>query len=162
MRADLRYKAMLVTGLLAAALLGMGFELGWLLASRQVDEANRLTSQATDKVLALTQERQALEQRLQEIIAQRPVWDDRPGEVWRQGKDFYGLARQKQKIIFNRELKVELLTASAEQAELSLFWQGQQANIALRSGEQVKLANNWRLVLQHLGDGWVVIALRQD
>ena len=159
MRADLRVKAILVTGLLSVALLGMGVEFGWLLASRQVDEANNLTTQATDKVLALTQEKQALEQRLQGI-AQRPILDDRLGEVWRQGKDFYGLARLEQKVIFNRELTVELLATSKEQAELSLSWQGQRANIVLRSGGQVELATHWCLVLQCLGDGWVVMLLR--
>ena len=160
MRVDLRAKAMLVTGLLSLVLLGLGFEMGWLLSSRQVDEANSLTSQATDKVLALTQEKQALEQSLRDAMAQRR--GDSLGEVWRQDKHFCGLARRGQKVIFNRELQVELVAVSAEQAELNLLWQGQRTNIALGSGEQLDLANHWRLVLQHLGDNWVVMILRQD
>ncbi len=144
------------------ALLAMGFELGFLLASRQTDEANQLVSQATEKVLALTQEKQLLEQRLQGAADGSPVAERRPGEVWRHNNIYYGMLHQGGWITFNDELKVELLAVQAGQAELNLSGTGQQMRASLQPGEKIKLTNGWQLVLNGLGPEWVVLGLQPE
>lgn len=165
MRPRLYKKAFLVTVVLSLLLLGLGFEFGWYFASRQVDEANMLTSQATEKVLALTRERQALEEKLQELSmggGGMLAADTRPGEVWHSGNLYYGLARQGGKVVFNRNLTIGLLGLGANQAMLRLNWQGRQQNASLMPGEKLTLPDNRQVALYYLGQDWVILALQTE
>ena len=157
MRFELRKKAIIVTALLSLALLGLGFEFGWLIASHQVDEANQLTSQATEKVLLLTQEKQELEKRQ---LQQAPLSLNQ-SEIWRQGNALYGVARQGHNLVFNEELDVRLLvdTAPHNQTDLVISWPGNQLQVTLATGEKFAINSNWQIFIAYASPGWAVIGL---
>lgn len=163
MRNDLKKKAWLATMLLSLLLLGLGFGLGRLLPLEQADEANQLISQATEKVLALTQEKQALERELQAMLSQGGS-DNSVNLVWQFEDAFYGLVHFGQGVVFNRELAVNLLDSprNHQQIEVLLSGQGQRRKMVLAPGHKLDLYNGWQLSVAANGAGWAVLALQKQ
>ena len=141
---SLKLKALIITIILSAVLLVLGMELGKLTTAAQIDDANSLTQQATEKVLALTQQNQLLEEELQKARLSG-VGGNRaaPGEVWPQAGVFYGLVRLKQPTRFNQNLALELETGdkAVGRAVFKLLWQGEAVNLNLTSGKGVNYFN---------------------
>jgi hypothetical protein len=160
MRNKYKGRALLAAIFLSAILLGLGFEGGVLWSSREIEKIETLAIQATDKVLALTQEKQNLEQKLERggFFGQGPVWPDPQAKNER----YLGLARVGQFVVFNEQLQVKLINTVSQQARLDIYWQGEHIYTTLTAGANLQLSTYYNLSLSYLGTGWAVLSLEKQ
>jgi hypothetical protein len=153
-------RALLAAIFLSAVLLGVGFEGGMLWSSREMEKIETLATQATDKVLALTQEKQILEQKLERsgLFGQGPVWPDPQARNER----YLGLARVGQFVVFSEQLQVKIIITASQQAQLDIYWQGEHIYTTLTAGANLKLSTYYNLSLSYLGTGWALLSLEKQ
>ena len=154
---SIRIKAIIITLVLAAALLAIGLETGKYLSRQYIEDARELTSQATEKVLVLTQQNRLLEEKLQEL---EPVGlGDRQGYLWPDGNSFYGLLHLKQQLALGSDLTLLLESIDQGEAVLRIIAGDEQSAIHLLAGKPSALNNNWRITITYLQKSWAVFLL---
>ena len=156
-------KAFIIAIILSISLVWLGFQLGTLNLSAQLEQANEANLQATDKVLILAQEKQKLEERLLNPSA---VTTQQPGEVWPVANGLQGLVHLGRKTFFgNSQVYLELMKINSVsgQAQIKLSVAGHEGYINLEVGSQSQFndqkGNYWRLILHYLAGSWCLIEI---